>query len=433
MGLEANFETAFDEAEADVARALEILASLGAQLGTISSLERAVGESKGFLKHRLAARDLRATQLARVGQLLGVRLGFPLTGNASGPRIDYICPRMRERKKTRVEAAAEAALLRHSQGLSPTDLAEQLEAANQLRWENPFDALDLVERACHFAAPEQVPYLLGAATACFRMLHQYKEGARAIARGMELALAAGDRLAVGLLLQKCVYLYDSMGAPEAALDYAKAEYEIFSRLQDERRMGEALVDQAICWFQLRNFEASLLALNDASRHASAMNVESRATRLLQKSLALRGLGKREEALEQLRLAVKEAESGANVCLQGKLFWAEGEMLGIAGAGYLEKAVQLLTPRVPIDAALASVALARIYLVGGSLGEACRVARGMICFVQPLVRIGTASRAIRDLVLIGDAGRGLTLKKLVEAEHALQKSRLSYYRFTRKLK
>ncbi len=415
-----------DEAGAEVARILEICFDLATQLGTVSELERAMGEGNGFFQKRISAGDLRASQLARAGWALGVRLRLPMRepGLASLPLLAH-----RKRKcatLTAVELAAEAALKCTRPGFSPEELEARLEVIDDLRWESPLDALDLAESACYLAAPGQVPHFLAAAVACFRLLHQYSAATRCVARAADLARAADDRLALGVLRQKCVYLYDALGAPEIALDLAQEAYELFSRIADDRRMGEALIDQAFCWFQLKQFPACLLALADAERHGPALGIRYRVARLKMQGNALAELGRPEEALERIHLAVAEAEGCGSNWLKAKLLWAEGKARGPAGTAQLEQAVQLLLVPLPIDALLAALDLARAHLSAGQPAAAYRVAREMTVFVQPLNRIPAACKAIRELILIGQASRGLTLRVLEEAERVIQQNRVRYY-------
>ncbi len=417
-----------DEVAAEVARTVESLVTVASHLGAICKIERQVGESKSFFHHRMAAGDLRVSQLARIVQAVGARVRLPLGNSAQMPkREDLLALSSRKRRPTAIEQAAEAALCRDAPGYSPADLVAQLDRVNDLRWESPVEALEVVRSCLETAAPHQVPDLLGAAAACFRLLHRFADAARCIARGHECALAGGNRLAQGNLLQKSVYLYNSMGAPEVALEFARDELLLFTRLGNPRKIGEALIDLGFCWYQLKNFEESLLANQDAGAYASEMTLKNRATRLQGVSRALHQLGRSEEALEHIRLAIAAAQGCPNPCFKASLLWAEGLALGSAGVPQLQQAVQLQTDRMPIDAALAAIELARAHLNAGQTHEAYRVAREMTVFVQPFHRVLAAAKALRHLILIGKSGHGLTLQTLAAAERAIEESRACYYR------
>ncbi len=418
----------------DAARRVELLATIAAQLGMVSLVERTIGESKGFLYHRRKAGFMGSHQLALATEALGLLpVGLGGTAETDCARRALVPPlRARDRHLAALEQAAMARVAQGGSGLDPEVLTARLEQVDELRFESPQSALQvLVDTCAERLTADQAAHVLAAATACFRMLHRYNLAARSLHLGRQIAAQTGDRWALGVLFQKAVYLYDSLGAPEVSLGFAKEALTIFAELDLRRKIGEALIDQGFCWKKLKELETCLRVLDAAGSYALDLTVSYRATRLQIKSVALTELGRHAEALEHLRLAAREARNSPNLWIQAKLCWAEGRALGSAGVPQLQEAVRLLMDRIPVDAALASVDLAKVYLHSGQAAQAHQVALGMTVFMQPFHRVPAAARAIRDLVLIGRASRGLTLRELEKAERVLSESRSAYYRLARR--
>lgn len=344
-------------------------------------------------------------------------------------------PRKAERRLTPVEHAVQAALTCQRSGkvLKKTEIFDQLEALDELRYASPLDALSRLEALCARIRPPITPYVLAMAASCFRMMERSACASRCLVWGQQLAKRFGDRFAEGELYQRAVYFFASIGIPTIALDCAERAALAYARLCHRRKLGESFVDMGFCYYQLQRWQDCVQVCTDSSPFRSALSYKYRAARLQHIGASVFHLGDQDRALEFIRRARIEASASRNNLHEAKALWAEGWALGgHEGAEKLEKAIEFMANLYPIDAALASTDLCKIHLSTGRVADAYSVASRMTLFVQPLLPVPAASHALRELILLGTAAHGLTVRILDQTTQALEQSRTRYYQRVRQM-
>ena len=169
-----------------------------------------------------------------------------------------------------------------------------------------------------------------------------------------------------------------------------------------------------------------------SKYQKNLNLRYRVTRLHGTGRALFELGKVRRALVHIVEARIETEGSPNTHLRAKALWTEGAALGKNGIPKLEEAIDILLEPLPIDAALASLDLCKIYLENSCLSAAYHTAKSMTMFVQPFLHVPAVTKALRDLIIIGTASKGLTLTKIARIRTIITKNRTHYFQRIRRL-
>lgn len=377
--------------------------------------------------------DLRLARFVEICQALGVSpasiLRIPGEPVMTAP-LPAITKKDRELQP--VELAAKDAMTRDCV-LEPLDFDRRIEDIDDLRYTSPAKALREIEQLAEIAGAPQVPYVLAVAVSCYRMLAKETYASRCIIQAREAAEFLGDRFAIGELYQRSVYHLDSFGFPTLALECAERATNIYATLDHRQKVGESIIDQGFCYFQLGMFEKCIETNECGGKYHQDLKLRHRFTRLHGIARAYFQLGELNEALKYVIAARVETEGSSDVYLRAKALWTEGAALGCRGVPKIEDAIELLQDTLPIEAALASLDLCRIYLEFKDFVEAHKIAKGMTVFMQPFHHVPVVTKALLELILIGTAAQGLTLTQVARVRKIIQKSRSRYFQRARNFK
>lgn len=311
--------------------------------------------------------------------------------------------------------------------------AEQLDELDEERYSDPKRALNQLEGLSRDADAESAVPLLGVAASCYRLMFGLREAAACIVAGRALAEETRRWRALGDLHQRATYILAAAGLMSCAEYEAERASLLFVRLADRGKIGESLIDQAYCKAKFKRFDESYRLYRAAESYLDHLPLRYRVACFQGSGATLARMGRTVEACRYLALATTAARDSHNPLLVGKVVWLRGVILTgediHAGVTALQEAIDILSPAHPIDAVLAAVDLARAFARCGRLDEAYAAAKKMRGFVlrEPLVKMEAAQQALRDLISIGEAARGLSMERLDLVARAVIEGRTAYLR------
>ncbi len=388
------------------------------QHGAIKEFEQRIGMGHGFLTNRKDEGDLKLSTFFSLAEFLEIPPDELISDSLDGEgekelRLARLAP---GRPLPELVARAYERLNPEEEMADQVSLVAQLEHLDELRYEDPARALAELKSLIPSLPSAEVLRFLGVGASCYRLLFHFGTALQCLEAARQIALLRGDRSAVGDVYQRAVYVLQSMDRGDRAMAAAQQATLIYSRLGGSAKIGESLLEQAYCHSTNHRLDKALEFYLDAHRYLDQMSPRCRVACLQGIGSMLTKLGRAKEALPYLE-AAKACVPLRNPMMTGKLLWlsalTKASLEQPGAAQDAARAVDLLLPKYPVDAALCSVDLAGIFLQTGQPHLAHATARDMIRFIdrEPLRRIRAAQEGLRDLIVIGEASRGLTLQHL----------------------
>ncbi len=377
--------------------------------GIIAAVNRLVRRSSGWWHQRAKAGDISIGQMMAILDHLGldpVRFMRDAVGRKDGLELD--------RPRGDAPEIVRRAWKRFSQEGDRLETVGEanLKTLNALRYQEPRKALDQASTLVEFCPQKLLPGLLGVAGSAYRLLLQLRQAEHAIYAGVRMAQRIRDLPMMAGLLQKLAYVLAEGGQPDAALVLAEKATTVFLHSSSEVGVARSLVDQGIWLRLLGRQEESLSVLKIALKWLPEEECHNRAAALQYIGLNLRDLGQLQIALRY----AEESELAAVALPRGELDRARWLKANItADLGDLEPAAEVLREVVQAlaeihlgDMALAALDLVRVEVLRGNLQEAYQVARVLTRLLEPLRKNRTISGAIAELLRDGERGLSLAL-------------------------
>ncbi len=316
------------------------------------------------------------------------------------------------------------------QGPPPSKAAEMTEGRwrelDGLRGNDPKRAVRKLKAALKRAEPRWIPRLLGAYGSALRALARLDQAIEALHYALLIAEDHDDRGVCADLLQRLGVAYAYTGNHAFGLLFAKeAAYE-YRMAGDLRGEGRSWVDQGLRYLNLDRLAdagaASKAALGCLPQDESRNRYSAHHTL----ALVYQHQGQIRQAAEAARCAEELAPILAEDLTAG-LHTIKAELAAAAGDyGPAEQEFAAATEAYrtisPIDAALASVDLARIQVLRARLGQAEETVKSMAAFLEPLKENAVVTEAILQLVRLVLTGSELTLRVLDRLRHVLEEER-----------
>jgi tetratricopeptide (TPR) repeat protein len=258
-----------------------------------------------------------------------------------------------------------------------------------------------------------LPFALSIAGACFRARAEFRKAESHIQRGIFFAQGLAKPVQEGQLVNQlamvCHHADDNL---RALKENARAIWTLmFHSIED---VGRCLVDRGVILGSLEEYEKARLAF-----YAALARLPTGDDEYL--FCAHQGLTEVFVQLEQPNQAVNHAKKAvlfkAFPEATAKLLWSGGMLLArhrrfVEAAEQVEVALKILRKCSPIDAALASIDLCKIYLQIGKGLRARELATAILNYIDPLRSASrVAASAAIELATLADRGEGLTLGQL----------------------
>jgi tetratricopeptide (TPR) repeat protein len=383
--------------------------------GSICAMERAVGHSEGWWKHRAESGNITAHQLLTVLDHLGLDpVGFlrRALGAEGGLELD--------RPHGKPPEIVVKAWARVRSGDEGTGLgATFLDTLDKQRYQEPEEVVRLALWAVDHIELELLPHLLGVVGSAWRLMILLDEAEYAIYAGIEIALQQADQPTVGNLLRRLSYVFANRGDREEALRLAERATIINLRHGDCDAVGRSLVAQGIWLYYLDRPEEAIATLKTALDHLSAGPSRNRFAAFQCMGFAHQRLGYLSTALENVEAAEETMPKGDEGA-RGKLLWLRGRIY--VDLGKLEQAALALAEVITIfqglhhgETALATCELVRILLAQERPEDAYETAMAMRALLEPLRHNKIISAALGDLLRCGHTSLTLTLVKRAMAQ------------------
>lgn len=268
----------------------------------------------------------------------------------------------------------------------------------------------------------QVPTLLGIYACACRLSDRLDPAQIVLGRGLDLAERGGDSAVKGDLLRRAGALVADRGDPQRALALSERATLAYVKVSDLVGIGECLLDQGIWLAELGlhqraalSFETALIEYLPAVDREPVLR-ETRDPRfscLLHLGIARFELGELERAHRSARMA-RELRTGVTAQQLGRLEWllasiARRQKRLEKAACHLRESLGLYRSIDPFAAALVSLELVYVQLLGDQTTEAYEIARTLTQLLEPLRHDEVASSALAEILRHALAGRGLTLE------------------------
>ncbi|MCP3961605.1 MAG: hypothetical protein GY719_27510 [bacterium] len=303
---------------------------------------------------------------------------------------------------------------------------ERWRRLDALRGEDPGLAVRRSKAVLERAEPRWIPRLLAAYGSARRAQARLDQALEALHYALLLAEGHDGRAVCADLLQRLGVAYGYTGDHTLGLLFAKeAAYE-HRMAGDLRGEGRSWVDQGSRYASLDRFDDAVAANQAALRCLPEDEVRHRFSAYH----CLASIHLRQGRLRQAAACLGRAEELApriGEDLVGGLQTVKATLAAVAGdharaERAFAAATEVFRKVSPLDAALASVDLARSQVLCGRMDRALGTVKGMAAFLEPLKKNALASEAILQLVRVALAGQGLTLRLLNRARRALEKGR-----------
>ncbi len=299
-------------------------------------------------------------------------------------------------------------------------------ALDALRGEDPRIAVRRLKAALKRAEPRWIPRLLAAYGSARRAQARLEQALEALHYALLLAEGHDGRSVCADLQQRLGAAYAYTGNFALGLLFAKeAAYE-YRMAGDARGEGRSWVDQGLRYLNLGRLDDAAAASTAALSCLPEDEIRNRFSAY--HCLAL--VHHRHGRLSQAAAVVKRAEELAPQLSQelgvglhtikAKLATAAGNLVRAERA--FAAAAEAYRKLSPIDAAMASVDLARTQVLRGRMDRAEETVKSMAAFLEPLKKNAVASEAILQLLRLALAGRGITLRVLDQVRRVLEEER-----------
>jgi hypothetical protein len=180
-------------------------------------------------------------------------------------------------------------------------------------------------------------------------------------------------------------------------------------------------------YHLEEYRESIAANFAALRHLPRSEEDNRFTALLGLAYDHQALGEL-TAARRWAAAAERARTGVADAMVASLRWLRARLamdlgdFAEAEEQYRRAVDHYLERDQPLDAATATVELARAQLLGDRAAAAAATARSMMRYIGPLEPSRLATGAVIDLARTAVAGEALTLDRLEEARRRLARAR-----------
>lgn len=306
---------------------------------------------------------------------------------------------------------------------------EALEELDNLRRDDPKQAMRACRQAVAQAETAQLPRLLGSYASACRVAGRLTEAQVVMAEALKLTDECADPRGRAEIIQRAAYILADQGHHGQSLRLVDAATLIYAKSGDTVGIGQTLLDLGTFYNSLERFEEAFEAFQRAAElipedSTGALAISRMSAQFNQAVVGLR-LGRLEEAEHYARLA-REAIACQGKAAQGKVIWLEATIAKAQDrredvVTLLGQALEIFQDFEPLTAALIAVELARWQLHIGRTVDAYATAKAMISLLKPLEGNRIASAAIADLARTALAGQGLSKALLDQVNSDLQGS------------
>lgn len=399
--------------------------------GSISDMERALGEGEGWWHRRRKKGDLTTREFFAVLDYLGrdpVAFVREHVGSVDDLELDRPRgepPALVVRARKRFDAGAKAP------GVGEDFLAEIAE----IGYRTPRAALDILETAIDSATATEIPCLLETAGAAFRALIELDAAHHCFDAALTEAHRQGDHRLFGNLLRRFSYVHADRGEPARALRLVHLASAILLREDDSVGYAKACVEQGQWLWPLGRQAESMRAFRTALRRLPESQGRYRCAAHQCLGVLYQDLGRPGEALQCVKRAMAYRDSVSRRD-RAKLVWLEAGIrreLGEAERAIsgLKRAITTFRDIHPGEAAIATCDLVRLLLEERRPLEAYHAALSMRALVEPLADNAVIAAAIAELLRGGQEGITLALTERVQRRiEAERRDRTAWHRLAR---
>jgi len=298
---------------------------------------------------------------------------------------------------------------------------------DRLRLSEPARAARLAGSALPLVDPLLVPGLLGVLGSSLRRMSLLRAAHRTLTEALAIARRQGNRWALADLRQRLAHVHGDRGEYRRALELAVEAANLHLIRGDRAGAGRALVDQGLWHYHLEEYRESIAANFAALRELPAAEVNHRFAAFLGLAYDHQALDDLAEA-RQWAAAAEQTTAGVGDAMVASLRWLRARLamdqgdFAEAEEQYRRAVDHYLERDQPLDAATATVELARAQFLGGRVAAAVATARSMMRYIGPLEPSRLATGAVIDLARTAVAGEALTLERLEEARRRLARAR-----------
>lgn len=235
------------------------VSELKARAGSQTTFSNTAGKSRNYPNDLLRAKDIVLSRLILLADTLGMTVS-DLLDEALRQRVASHDAWCLEIRGTKVPQMVELALSHYPKAdddPSAFEMPTNLELLDDLRFQNPASVLDKLGDSLPSLKRQQIAYALSIAASCYRVLEEKDNAARCAGLAESMAIACGNQRARGDALQRLVVLFADLEYWTVALAKTERALLLFTELDDRRKIGEALIDRANCYLNLKNFQKAL--------------------------------------------------------------------------------------------------------------------------------------------------------------------------------
>ena len=269
--------------------------------------------------------------------------------------------------------------------------------------------------------------LLAVYGSALRMTDDYDQAQQALMAALEIAESADDLSTLGDLLQRLAYVIADGADYRRPLELAERATECYLQSGDLNSVGKTFVDRGLWLYKLGHLEKAIRMQHRALEHLKDDKYQNRFTALQGLGLYHREIGEPQNA-QEYAVRARELAPKLGAWLVSNLLWLEARLAVDLGEyeeaeGLLRETVSVFIPISTVAAALATTELVRVLLLQGRPDEAHATAKTMARFIDPLEdRSQIAAAVALDLVLCGQAGRGISLALIDRVSETLEQER-----------
>ena len=196
-------------------------------------------------------------------------------------------------------------------------------AADNARYESPYQALENLTRLAPTVPPEHKPLLLAVAGSCYRSLYSIPRAIGCLQAAREIN---DNEWLEGNILQRLVYCLQPT-EPKEALKLGERAQLIFSTLGNRKKVAETLVDQAIILGRMERYpEAEHAFENIFNYHYKNLNDRYRVAAAHGMAECCARQGKLQKAAGCLDEAVSSLKGNADTSnIRAHLHWTAGKL------------------------------------------------------------------------------------------------------------
>lgn len=392
--------------------------------GSISKLERALGEQTGWWHYRRQQGDLHLQDLLAILDHLGLHpIAFLRRHLSTGEGLDL------DRPQGEPPPIVEKAWDRVIQEQEAPGVGESfLEALDDQRYHQPAEVVQMAESALPLVETSQVPRLLGILGSAYRVRLRLQEAAHIFSGAIGIAQLQNNQREVGNLLRRFSYVEQDHGHYAQALAMTERATLILFRENDQLGLAKAAVEQGLCHYYLGGHEDAAKCFDAALERLPTTASRYRCAALQTLGLIQEGLGDFKAALSSLERA--ERSSGKlGRRHQAKLRWLNARIQAQIGETGL--AIEILWQVIETfhsehfgEAALATCDLVQVQLRRGDLASAYLTASSMRALLEPLRHNKIISAAIAQLLRADKDGLSMALVARIRDEIEAQRKDLA---------